>query len=468
MKDGKSPDQDSILIVEDDQALRSVLQEELFDAGYSVTATGDAENAWQILKDNTIDLVISDLRLPDSSGLEILLQSRRLDSTPGFIMITAFGTVEQAVDALKKGADDFLTKPLKLDHLRISVSRVLNTRHLQEEVSRYRKLITDNDFHGMVGNSKIMLELFDVIRVVAHADGPVLVNGESGTGKELVARAIHNESVRKSGPFIAVNCAGIPPDLLESELFGHTATAFTGAKQARKGLFAEADGGSILLDEIGEMPAEMQAKLLRILQDGRIRPIGSDKEFQLDVRIIAATNRILEDEVKQNRFREDLYFRLETFAIEVPALRTRSEDIELLTAHFINYFNLKLQRDVRGITPDALEKIKTHTFPGNVRELASSIERAVTFCRKDEIDITDLPDRIRNCDSNKLQLKNLYFQEMMPDNNSLPTLQEFEQQYIDYVLNYLNGNKRKAAEVLDIGRRTLYRRLDEASDQNRN
>jgi DNA-binding NtrC family response regulator len=455
-----------ILVVEDDQALRDLLTDELSDAGYDIAAAGDAETAMAELRENPAELVVSDLRLPGASGLELLKALNEQPSRPGFIMITAFGTVEQAVDALKQGADDFLTKPLKLDHLRISVERVLQRRRLQEEVTRYRKLLGDTGFHGMLGRSAAMRQLFDNIRMVARAGGPVLVTGESGTGKELVARAIHAESTRSAEPFVAVNCAGIPPELLESELFGHTAQAFTGAQQARKGLFAEANGGTLLLDEIGEMPMEMQAKLLRILQDGRIRPIGANQEEQLDVRIIAATNRDLEADVHDNRFREDLYFRLETFSINVPPLRERGDDAELLTVHLINEFNLKLQRNVRGISAAALERIRRHSFPGNVRELSSAMERAVAFCRDHEIAISDLPERLRegSVDGKTEEPRTTSgaaarLLDSALGQDTLPSLGELERQYIGLVLAKMDGNKRQAAEALGIGRRTLYRRL---------
>lgn len=455
---------DNILIVEDDQALRSLLEEELSDAGYPVTSVADAESAWAHLQQHAAALVLSDLRLPRASGIDLLQQTRQLASLPGFIIITAFGTVEQAVDALKQGADDFLTKPLKLDHLRLSVERVLKTKRLQDEVRHYRKLLAEEGFHGIVGRSEPVHKLVDNIRQIAHASGPVLIIGESGTGKELVARAVHKESERADQAFIAVNCAGIPPDLLESELFGHVAGAFTGAQKARKGLFAEADGGTLLLDEIGEMPLEMQSKLLRILQDSRIRPVGSNHEVTLDVRIIAATNRSLAQEVEAKRFREDLYYRLETFTLKVPALRERGDDIELLTAHFINRYNAHLRKQLRGIQSAALERLKGYAFPGNVRELSNAIERAVTFCQSDEVRIEDLPERLRRQPASSLVVGN---EDHVSDTrllggNELPTLEELEQRYIQYVLEQLDGNKRRTAERLGIGRRTLYRKL--ASD----
>lgn len=464
MSDAQQQKKETVLIVEDDQALRELLVEEMQDAGYNAMEAGDTSQAQALLAKHAVQLIISDLRLPGASGLDLLASIRQQMDSPGFIMITAFGTVEQAVDALKQGADDFLTKPIKLDHLRIAAERVIQRRKLQEELARYRKLIGDSGFHGLLGRSDAMQRLSSAIRMVARAEGPALITGESGTGKELVARALHEESPRKGGPYVAVNCAGIPPELLESELFGHTAQAFTGARKARTGLFEEADGGSLLLDELGEMPMEMQAKLLRILQDGRIRPVGSNQEKQLDVRIIAATNRDLEEEVRQGRFREDLYFRLQTFAMHVPPLRERGDDIELLAAHFIGRFNLQLNRDIQGITDAALTRLRAHDYPGNVRELASAIERAVTFCQGTEIDLPDLPERLQNPpaqtgDDTTRVTEQLLSGHNADEDGALPTLQDMELAYIRLVLKRHNGNKRQAAATLGIGRRTLYRRL---------
>lgn len=457
---------DSILVVEDDPSLRELLEDELVDAGYAVNTAGSAEAALKTLQGDRFDLVLSDLRLPGANGLELLKAVQASSPAPGFIIITAFGTVEQAVDALKKGADDFLTKPLRLDHLRISVSRVLQKHRLQDEVIHYRTLLAGENFHNLIGKSEPMRKLFNNLRMIAHADGTVLVTGESGTGKELVSRAIHAESPRANRRFIAINCAGIPPDLLESELFGHHAGAFTGAQKGRTGLFAEADGGTLLLDEISEMPLEMQAKLLRVLQDGRIRPVGSNREQQLDVRIIAATNRNLEDEVRQRCFREDLYFRLETFTVHVPPLRERGDDLELLTASFINTFNLRMQRTVHSISDEALNRLKAHPFPGNVRELSNIIERAVAFCPGREITSKDLPERMRE----RMQVPaptddrgDTLLNQLDGDDDALPTLAELNRRYLQFVLDRLGGNKRKAAATLGIGRRTLYRYLDRES-----
>jgi len=449
-----------VLVVEDDRGLCGLLADELGEQGLEVRTLTDGALACRELEHWPADLVVSDLRLPGADGLALLRASRGLPVPPAFILITAFGTIAQAVEALHQGADDFLTKPLDLDHLRLSVARTLETRALREEVRRYReRLGRDEDFHGLLGRSAPMQALFTMVRRVADLGGPVLIVGESGTGKELVARALHAESDRAQGPFVAVNCAGVPGELLESELFGHVAGAFTGAAGGRRGLFAAATGGTLLLDEIGEMPLAFQAKLLRVLQDGRIRPVGADRETAVDVRIAAATHRDLDEDQRAERFRSDLYFRLETFTLRVPPLRERGDDLDLLAARFVAELAQRMERLVERISPQALGLLRTYPFPGNVRELRNAIERAVAFATDGEIRPEHLPARIRNHGrSRHIPAQWAGFAAQRADSRP-PTLDEVERHYIRYVLEREGGNKRRAASVLGIGRRTLYRRL---------
>jgi DNA-binding NtrC family response regulator len=444
--------------VEDDEGLAGLLAEEISEAGYTARSVASAEQARAVLQQWEPDLVVSDVRLPGASGLELLKKVVSMHVPPAFIVITAFGTISQAVEALKSGADDFLTKPLDLDHFMHRVVRSLETRRLRQEVERFRQIFDFDNFHGMYGQSRCMRILFDQILQMAPASGPVLIIGESGTGKELVAKAVHAESDRSQGPFIAVNCAGIPEHLMESEFFGHTAGAFTGASKSREGLFHEADGGTLLLDEIAEMPLGLQAKLLRILQDGRIRPIGGNREKNVDVRILAATHQDLEEEVEKGVFRQDLFYRLETFTLRIPPLRDRAEDIELLAGRLLTRFSTQMGRNLHGFSDDALWLLQQYDFPGNVRELQNAVERAVTFCQGSRIKPEDLPARIRN--GAKQNDLNYDFQQNFGNTGQrLPTLAEVEKKYISHVLEKTGGNKKKAADILGVARRTLYRRL---------
>jgi DNA-binding NtrC family response regulator len=444
--------------VEDDTGLRELIREELEEAGHAILEAHHTDEAIRLIRQHGPALVISDLRLPGDDGLSLLEYSRKLPFPPAFIMITAFGTVEQAVDALKRGADDFLTKPLKLDHLSLTVQRALERRELQRQVAAYREMVDGGDFHGMIGRSPPMRQLFEQVRRIARAQGPALILGESGVGKELVARALHRQSDRCDGPFIAMNCAGIPAELLESELFGHSAGAFTGAQRSRKGLFAEAEGGTLLLDELGEMPSQMQSKLLRILQDGSLRPVGEDRERAIDVRIVAATNRDLETEIADGRFRADLFYRLETFSLEVPPLRERGDDIDLLTAHFLSHHASQAGLPVHGIDTEAMERLRSYSFPGNVRELSNAIERAVAFCRHESLELGDLPTRIRGHEQPAPAgpMENPLFDPQRP-----PPLRIVERRYVEHMLKHTGNNKQKAARLLGIGRRTLYRYLED-------
>ncbi|RUO76255.1 sigma-54-dependent transcriptional regulator [Idiomarina seosinensis] len=440
-----------LAVVEDDSALNELLVEELEAEGYHVNHYGSVED---FLKDgSSVDLVVSDIRLPGMSGLTLLENLQQQKNPPALLLITAFGTVDQAVDALKKGAADFLTKPLDIEHLLLSVQRVLEHRTLKQELKRYKGQQLGPA--GIIGQSPAMRKLYEQIEQISAVDGSVLILGESGTGKELVAKAIHQLSARADKSFQAVNCAGIPAELMESEFFGHEAGAFTGAKGKRSGLLKQADGGTLLLDEIAEMPMALQAKLLRVLQEGTIRAVGSDKEETVDVRILAATHQNLEQKVKDGSFRQDLFYRLETFSLRVPPLRERGEDIERLVWHFINGLREQTGKTVNDISSDALDALFKYPFPGNVRELQNAIERSVAFSKDGVINSADLPSRIVDYNSDITD---------GPD-PLWPTLQELQEQYIDRVMDYVEGNKSKAAELLGVTRRTLYRWLDEKGDQ---
>lgn len=450
-----------VWIVEDDQGLGNLLVEEIMDAGLEARWMSTAEEALQAMGRMCPDLIVSDLKLPGMEGLTFL--RRVLDnghnSPPGFLIITAFGTIPKAVEALKAGADDFLTKPLDLEHFMLCVNRVLENKHLKEKVNRMQGFLAAENFHGIYGKSTPMRLLFEHIRQVAKAQGPVLILGESGSGKELVARAVHKESLRAGAPFVPVNCAGIPEHLLESEFFGHAEGSFTGARKSRQGLFAEAETGSLLLDEISEMPLFLQAKLLRILQDGKIRRVGENREYQADVRVLAATHRDIEEEIRLGRFREDLFFRLEAFTLHIPPLRQRGDDIELLAARFLEQFAFALDKKITGFSKEAIELISQYPFPGNVRELSNAVERAATFVTGSMICEQHLPARIRNFRSQetKTVTENMY--NSVPGEKKLLPLAELERRYVQHVLEQVGGNKRRAAAILGIGRRTLYRRL---------
>lgn len=439
-------------VVEDDPALQELLVEELEAEGYQVTAW-DRVEAFEKAT-GPFDLVISDIRLPGASGLTLLERLKKRENAPALLLITAFGTVDQAVDALKQGADDFLTKPLDIEHLLLSVQRLLEHRSLQRELNHYRQ--QQQGPGGLIGQSPAMRKLYDQIERIATADGSVLITGESGTGKELVAKALHQLSDRADKSFQAVNCAGIPADLMESEFFGHAAGAFTGAQKKRQGLLKQADGGTLLLDEIGEMPMALQAKLLRVLQEGTLRAVGSDVEETVNVRILAATHQDLEAQVETGDFRQDLFYRLETFSLRVPPLRERGEDTERLARHFLQQLQKSNDKPVRRISPEALELLYRYRFPGNVRELQNAIERAYTFSQTEELSVDDLPQRILDSDASPVAYDE--------QNTQWPTLEAYQTQYIQRVLAHTNGNKSKAADILGITRRTLYRWLEPSEE----
>lgn len=449
----------NLLLLEDDASLLELLQEEL-EEHYCVVACQTLKQALQQLDQQEFDCIVSDIRLPDGSGLSLLPRIKQLSNQPAVLIITAFGTVQQAVKALQEGADDFLTKPLDIEHFILTVQRLIDTRSMKSELNHYKQLFKQSNFYGLIGESPAMQKLFQHIRQIATADGPVLIQGESGTGKELVARALHDLSDRRDAPYLVVNCGGIPSELMESEFFGHSAGAFTGAKQQRAGLFQQAQGGTLVLDELGEMPLAMQAKLLRVLQDGKVRPVGSDKEIQLDVRVLAATNRNLSQAMAEGSFREDLFYRLETFQIQLPALKNRGRDSLILAEYFLARYNTRQGQTIKGFSDEVIEVFLYYAFPGNVRELQNAVERAAVFCIGSIIQLEHLPQRMRAKDVFKQESDLSVDITPEPCNESLLSLAEVQKNYIHTVLEKTAGNKRKAAEILGITRRTLYRWLD--------
>lgn len=455
---------DRVLIAEDDNDLAELLAEELTDAGFDVCRCDSTEAAIPRLRELKPDLVVSDLRLPGADGMELLAHCRQCNWQPAFLVITAFGTISQAVEALKAGADEFLAKPLSMDHFLITVRKLLDNRLMRTEVNQYRRLLSADDFHGLFGQSRAMKTLSRQIQQIGPADGPVLVLGESGTGKELVAKAIHAESQRAAGPFVAVNCAGIPMELMESEFFGHAAGAFTGARTARSGLFSQARGGTLLLDEIAEMPLPLQAKLLRVLQEGTVRRVGEDTETPVDVRIIAATHQDLGRCITEGRFRQDLYYRLETFTLQVPPLRERGEDVLRLAEHFLRQSHQPKDPPIEGFTPEAEQLLYRYRFPGNVRELQNAVERGVAFCDQKRIDRHHLPPRMHQASAEAKPLPSVANRLPLmaePNDGSLPSLSEVQRHYVRHVMKQTGGNKRQAAMILGVTRRTLYRWLAE-------
>jgi DNA-binding NtrC family response regulator len=447
-----------ILVVEDDPDMRDLLQDILEDAGYLVVVTSDGNRALTHIEESQehIDLVVTDFQMPGIKGGDLLAKMRNLRPEAPVIVITAFGTVEHAVEMVKAGAFQYLTKPFQTSELLKTVEIALQQTEAQRAQARLRRERPTIPTR-IIGASRAVDELFDKIGRAARSSSTVLIQGESGTGKELVARAIHEASQRK-GSFVPVNCAAIPADLIESELFGHTGQAFTGAKQARGGLFEAADGGTLFLDEIGELPLPVQPKLLRVLQEGTIRRVGADKERTINVRTVAATNRDLEKEVSEGRFREDLYWRLNVIYLKVPPLRERPYDIPLLVEHFINKVAETSGTLPVGISPDALAILTGYSWPGNVRELENAIERAIAFANGALIKPEDLPERVRTNAEVSLLLRKSKERRL--------TLEELEREYILETLRHTNGNKSRAAELLGMDRKTLYRKLDEyrASD----
>ena len=444
----------AVLIVDDDADMRELAYDMLKDRGHQVALAGGGEEALRRLAEEDYAVVLTDLRMKGVQGLELLTQIKRDHPDINVILMTAFGSVETAVEAMKHGASDYLTKPVKKDELIRVVERVIREAALRREVSRLRREVRkEYSFYQILGKSKSIQAVFDLIRRVADSPTNVLITGESGTGKELVAKAIHYNSDRKDAPFIPVNCAAIPEQLLESELFGHMRGAFTDAKMDKRGLFEEAQKGTLFLDEISELPLMLQAKILRAIQEKEIRRVGATKPISVDVRIIAATNLNLGEEVKSRRFREDLYYRLNVIELKLPPLRERREDIPLLVEAFLKKCGEVRGKEVKGVGEAALAMLMDYAWPGNVRELENVIERAVTLSRGDKISPDDLPAAVQGARGDRRVLDEAA-------ERTLP-LHELEKEYIKKVLEKTGGNKYQAAHALGIDRKTLYRKLAE-------
>lgn len=445
--------QPRLLIVDDQVSMTRWLCSDLQGRGFTTEASNSPEEIVDQLPQLNFDLVLTDVRMPRISGLELCRQitARRPDIP--VIVMTAFGDMEAAIEAMRAGAYDFITKPLEVDLLEIALQRAVDHRRLQMQLEKLEKQMQESSRAGvLVGENPIMLDLIGQIERAGPSGAAILITGESGTGKELVARALHDSSARKAKPFIAVNCAALPEALIESELFGHAKGAFTDARDARRGLFAQADGGTLFLDEIGDLPLNLQAKLLRVLEQQTIRPIGSDQEQAIDVRVLSATHQDLEAKVEREEFRQDLYYRLNVIEIEVPPLRARGNDVLLLAHTFLQQFAEKSGKAVVGIAEPAATKLLDYDWPGNVRELRNVLERAVAMTQYDRVIVDDLPARVQQFTRNEFVFGS-------EDPSNLVSLAELEQRYIVHVLQMVGNNRTRAARLLGLDRKTLYRKL---------
>ncbi|HWB80449.1 MAG TPA: sigma-54 dependent transcriptional regulator [Nannocystaceae bacterium] len=443
-----------VLIVDDDENTCELLEATLGGQGFTVVSESSAEAALSRLTEEDFDAMLTDIHMDGIDGIELCGRVRALRPDLPVLVVTGQASMDAAVSALRAGAYDFITKPIDVELLGPAITRAVQRHRLGVEVKRLRRALADAQRFGtIIGKSTPMRRVFDMVARVADSEASVMVTGESGTGKELIARSIHERSPRASGPFVALNCAAVPPSLIESELFGHVKGAFTDARNARDGLFAQASGGTLFLDEIGEMPLEMQPKLLRALQERTIRPVGGDKEIPFDARLVTATNRDLESEVEAGRFREDLLYRIDVVRVELPPLRMRGRDVLLLAQHFVEHFAAQSGRGVGQIDPAAAELLLNYDWPGNVRELENCMERAVALSRLDRVTVDDLPAKVREHKPERVVLTG-------EESDELPTLEELERRYIAKVLRAMAGNKSQAAKTLGLDRRTLYRRLD--------
>ena len=439
-----------VLAIDDEPAMTEWLKILLEHAGFEVRTALIGTRGEEIFKTWRPDAVVTDMMLPDVDGIELVRRFRQLDPEAEVIVITGQGNIPRSVEAVKAGAFDFLEKPIDADRLLDKLEKAIKRKSLMDENEQLKAKLQDRyKFQNVVGKSKKMQELFDLVESVAASEANILIQGENGTGKELIANAIHYNSKRSKGPFIKINCAAIPKDLIESELFGYKKGAFTGAQNDKEGLFEMAEGGSLLLDEIGEMPPYLQTKLLRVLQEREYRPIGSDRIVRVDFRLICATNIDLDMALREGKLREDLYFRINTITLRVSPLRERTEDIPLLCEHFLEKYRQRHQRNVKSIAPAAYHVLIRHRWPGNVRELENVIERGVLVAKGTEITVNDLPESLRTESSTTTEF-------VIPPHR---TLAEIEKMAILQTLQRTNWNKQEAAQILGLYRPTLYSKM---------
>lgn len=445
-----------VLIVDDERSMCEMLETDLKLRDFDVLWFTSAEEGFRAVLEQPVDTVLTDLKMPGIDGLEFC--RRIVENRPDIpvVVMTAFGSLETAVAAIRAGAYDFVTKPVEMDLLALTLGRAVGHRELQEKVQVLSQAADRaTRFGELIGASPAMQRLYDQLARIADTETSILITGESGTGKELVARSLHSRSRRSENSFVPVNCAALPDTLLESELFGHAKGAFTDARSDRKGLFIQAEGGTLFLDEIGEMPLTMQPKLLRALEESKVRPVGSDQEVPFDVRLVTATNRDLETAVEESRFREDLFFRINVIQIDMPPLRSRGTDVLLLAQHYLEAFAGRAGKEVEGLSDAVAERLLNYSWPGNVRELRNVIERAVALTRYNKLAVEDLPEKIREYRSSQVFIGG-------EDPSELVPVEEIERRYIEHVLRAVDGNKTVAARILGLDRKTLYRKLQQA------